>query len=46
VGKTLGRPPIPPITIKKIKTLRASGLSYRAISKKTGISVGKVHAVA
>ena len=45
-GKRLGRPSVPPITVKKIQTLRASGLSYRAIAKKTGVSVGKVHAVA
>ena len=45
-GKQLGRAPIPPVTVKKIKALRASGLSLRAISKKTGVSVGKVHAVA
>ena len=45
-GKRLGRPTIPPITVRKIQSLRASGLSYRAISRKTGISLGKVHAVA
>ena len=45
-GKRLGRPSVPPITVKKIQALRASGLSYRAIAKKTGVSVGKVHAVA
>ena len=45
-GKRLGRPSVPPITVKKIQTLRASGLSYRAIARKTGVSVGKVHAVA
>tara|TARA_B100000029_G_scaffold454775_1_gene481518 strand:- start:298 stop:861 length:564 start_codon:yes stop_codon:yes gene_type:complete len=45
-GKQLGRAPIPPVTVKKIKALRASGLSLRAISKQTGVSVGKVHAVA
>jgi DNA invertase Pin-like site-specific DNA recombinase len=45
-GKQLGRAPIPPVTVKKIKALRASGLSLRAISKQTGVSVGKCHAVA
>ncbi len=45
-GKTLGRPTVPPITVRKIQNLRASGLSLRAISKRTGVSVGKVHAVA
>ena len=45
-GKRLGRPTVPPITVRKIQNLRASGLSIRAISRKTGISVGKVHAVA
>ncbi len=45
-GKKLGRPTVPPITIRKIQNLRASGLSLRAISKRTGVSVGKCHAVA
>ena len=45
-GKRIGRPPVPPIMVKKIKALRASGLSFPAISRKTGISVGKCHAVA
>ena len=45
-GKKLGRPTVPPITIRKIQNLRASGLSLRAISKRTGVIVGKVHAVA
>ena len=44
-GKRIGRPPVPPIMVKKIKALRASGLSFPAISRKTGISVGKCHAV-
>lgn len=38
--------PIPPITLKKIKALKASGLSLKAIAKQTGVSVGKCHAVA
>ena len=45
-GKRLGRPTVPPITVRKIQNLRASGLSLRAISKRTGVSVGKVHAIA
>jgi len=44
-GKTLGRPTVPPITIRKIKELRASGLPLTAIGKKVGVSVGKVHSV-
>ncbi len=42
-GKKLGRPTVPPITVRKIQNLRASGLSIRAISRKTGVSVGKCH---
>ena len=45
-GKKLGRPRVPPITVRKIQALRASGLTYRAIAKQTGISKSKVHAVA
>ena len=45
-GKRLGRPPVPPVLINQIKALRASGMSFPAISRKTGISVGKCHAVA
>ena len=44
-GKRLGRVPIPPITIRRIKELRASGLPLTAIGKKVGVSVGKVHSV-
>ena len=44
-GKRLGRPPVPPVLINQIKALRASGMSFPAISRKTGISVGKCHAV-
>jgi len=44
-GKKLGRPTVPPITIRKIKELRASGLPLTAIGKKVGVSVGKVHSV-
>ena len=42
-GKRLGRPPVPPITVDKIKSLREEGMSLRKIAKKTGVSVGKVH---
>ena len=42
-GKRLGRPPVPPITVDKIKRLREEGMSLRKIAKKTGVSVGKVH---
>ena len=42
-GKTLGRPKVPPIKVRKIKELREQGLSYRAIAKRTGVSHGKVH---
>ena len=42
-GKRLGRPPVPPITVDKIKSLREEGMSLRKIAKKTAVSVGKVH---
>ena len=42
-GKRLGRPPVPPITVDKIKSLREEGMSLRKIAKKTEVSVGKVH---
>ena len=42
-GKRLGRPPIPPITVDKIKKLREEGLSLRKIAKQVGISTSKVH---
>ena len=42
-GKRLGRPPIPPITVDKIKRLRVEGLSLRKIAKQVGISPSKVH---
>ena len=42
-GKRLGRPPIPPITVDKIKRLRGEGLSLRKIAKQVGISTTKVH---
>ena len=42
-GKRLGRPPIPPITVDKIKRLRGEGMSLRKIAKQVGISTTKVH---
>jgi DNA invertase Pin-like site-specific DNA recombinase len=44
-GKRLGRPPVPPVEIRKLQALRASGLSIRQIATQTGISKSKVHAV-
>ena len=44
-GKRLGRPPVPPIKIAKIKELRQQGLSMPKIAKRMGVSVGKVHAI-
>ena len=37
-GKPIGRPPVRPIKIAKIRELRKQGLSIRGIAKKTGIS--------
>ena len=45
-GKRLGRPPVPPIQIQKIKRLRNEGLPYRKIAKRTGLSVCTVHRLA
>ena len=42
-GKRLGRPPIPPIQIEKMKRMREEGMTLTAIAKKVGVSVGKVH---
>jgi len=42
-GKRLGRPPVPPITVTKIKRLREEGLSLRKIAKQVGLSTSKVH---
>jgi len=42
-GKRLGRPPVPPIQLQKIVSLREQGLSYRKIANRVGLSVGKVH---
>ena len=45
-GKRLGRPPVPPIQIEKIKALRQEGLSYRRIAKRMDLSVCTVHRLA
>ena len=42
-GKRLGRPPVPPIQLQKIVSLREQGLPYRKIANRVGLSVGKVH---
>jgi|TARA_Y100000310_G_scaffold166044_1_gene165768 DNA invertase Pin-like site-specific DNA recombinase len=42
-GKRLGRPPVPPILIEKMKCMRQEGMTLTAIAKKVGVSVGKVH---
>ena len=42
-GKRLGRPPVPPIQIEKIKRLRTEGLSYRKIAKRMDLSVCTIH---
>ena len=41
-GKKIGRPKIKGMTIDKVKLLREKGLSYREISKETGISLTKI----
>ena len=45
-GKRLGRPPVPPIQVEKIKALRQEGLSYRKIAKRMGLSVFTCHKLA
>ena len=42
-GKRLGRPPVPSITVDKIKVLSEKGLSYRKIAKRMDLSVCTVH---
>ena len=42
-GKRLGRPPVPPIKVEKIKSLRKQGLSYRKIAKRVDLNVKTVH---
>ena len=41
-GKKLGRPPLSPITISKIKALKEQGLSNRKIAKKLGVGEATV----
>ena len=43
-GVTFGRKPIH-VDRKRVRALRADGLSWRAISRELGVSVGKVHSV-
>ncbi len=42
-GIRIGRPPVPPVTKRRIAKLRQQGKSVRVISKATGLSVGAVH---
>ncbi len=42
-GIRLGRPPVPPVTKRRIAKLRQQGKSVRAIAKATDLSVGAVH---
>jgi DNA invertase Pin-like site-specific DNA recombinase len=42
-GKRLGRPPVPPIQIDRIKRLREDGLSYRKIAEKVDLDVATVY---
>ena len=44
-GKRLGRPVVA-VDLSKVRSLRASGLSYAAISRELGVSTGTVHHVA
>ena len=37
-GKVLGRPKIPPFTVKAVLELKRQGIGYKAICKKLGIS--------
>jgi DNA invertase Pin-like site-specific DNA recombinase len=42
-GMRIGRPPVPPVTKRRIAKLRHQGKSVRAIAKATGLSIGAVH---
>ena len=42
-GKRLGRPPVPPIQIERIRRLRDGGLSYRKIAQKVDLDVATVY---
>ena len=41
-GKPIGRPAIPPLTVRKIQNLREEGMSYSKVSKRTGVSTSKI----
>ena len=41
-GKPIGRPAVPPMTVRKIQDLREEGMSYSRISKRTGVSTSKI----
>jgi hypothetical protein len=41
-GVKLGKPALPKSKLKDLERLRAMGLSFKTISKITGVSVGKV----
>ena len=42
-GKRLGRPPVPPIQIERIRRLREDGLTYRSIAQKVDLDVATVY---
>ena len=42
-GKRLGRPPVPPVTKRKVTALRADGLSMAAVGRAADISAAMVH---
>jgi putative DNA-invertase from lambdoid prophage Rac len=44
-GKRLGRPSIP-VDVAKIASLRASGASWRVISRKLGVGIGTLYKAA
>ena len=44
-GKRLGRPPVAPITAKKVISLSKEGLSQRSIAKRVGLSQTKVNRI-
>ncbi len=44
-GVRLGRPPVPSATKNKVLAARDQGISYRAIARDVGLSVGKVHEI-
>ena len=44
-GVKLGRPGVPPITVRAIRKQRDGRASIRKIAKKLGVSVGSVHGV-